>query len=145
METSNKCNISVPASTEQVKSAINAVAFIASIMAQDKIPSQEQYGLLFDEVSEVLNGQVIIGGATSALFDYSQAISYLEGVCPPCHLASCMVEAKSLLADLLAVIDESHLKADAVDIMRKVSEINASLSLAEKFFNRVAINRQEDE
>lgn len=145
MEVTNICNISVPASKEQVESAINAVELIASIMAQDKTPSIEQYGLLFDEVSEVLNKQVIIGGATSALFDYTQAISYLEGVCPPCHLASCMVEAKSLLADLLAVIDESHLKADAVGIMRKVSEINASLSMAEKFFNRVTINGQEEE
>lgn len=144
MEKTNKCNISVPASREQVKSAIDTVGLITSIMAQDKTPSIEQYGILFDEVSKVLNGQVIIGGATSAIYDYTEAISYQEGVCPPNNLACYIVHAKSLLADLMAVIDENHLKADAVGIMRKVSEINASLSLAEKFFEKVTSNGLED-
>ncbi len=138
-----KTIISTPTNVEQVKTAINAVEFITSIHAQNKKATVEQYGILYDEVSEVLNNGVIIGGAVSGLYDYTEAISHQEGVCGPEYLTTALVQAKSLLADLLASIDPAHLKADAPEIVHKFSEVNACLSLAAGFFNRVTVNGKE--
>lgn len=79
-------------------------------------------------------------------FNIEEAEKYFETVCPPCHLSAHMADAKARLIDLLNVIDKAHLKADAVNIIDNFRNINASLSLAFRFFTMIdLLNIMEDE
>lgn len=128
---------------DTLKMAKTAIEFINQIKEQGKSPTAEQYEVAYNEMKPVVEAAKV-SYLPECHFDMTEAIKYLENVCPPETIGHYIIDAQTRLLNLLASNHTSFLKLqDEHEIIEDVININATLKICLKVFDGMEIKNEE--